>query len=260
MEREHPGLPVPPPHGIGIRAGAGGDYGNAPTTSPVSFGAALNRLLQQGVNNPQATLQLQEQLIKAGYLNPDDTSFVPGHVSAGDATTYAYANLLQDAVTTKTSYSHILHSRIDDPRNTTGQRFWQLFQKQQATAATGGVTTKTYTSTATDFTSAPDAAAIAQSQYEDLLGRRPSPEEAQAFYGALHAYEAAHPSRTTATTQYDPTTGQSTVRDSTTEDGITASGAAQLAQNDALTHHGKEVAMTQGDLITQLLASMLGGG
>lgn len=253
----HPAQILEPPNSHGLEMGITPHMEIPGTGSEVTLQQGLLNLMLLGQSDQQGLSKVQQQLIKAGYLNPSDTTFIPGSVSSGDATYYAYAKLLNDAVITGKSYNKILQQRINSPKNTTGQKWWETYQEKVGLKPI----TKQSTTVEAQLTDAPDAKAVAQNEFQNLLGRNVNDQEAQAFQGALNAYEQAHPTVRSSSATYDPQLGgQVTNSNSTVSGGINQSGADQIAQSDILQNHGAEYAQAQGDQLYQLFSSMLAGG
>lgn len=249
-----------PQPAFGNRSTTGGDLGgpgSAPPGKTMTLQEAMDRLIVMGSQDQGWTQDLQARLMKAGFLNPRSTGFTPGAIASGDATYSAYLRLLATAIQSGRSVYDILKTRINSPDNTTGQQYFREFQ-----ALSGQVpTTTTNTSTSTDLTSAPDARAVAQSEYESLLGRNVTDREAAAFHAALNAYEQANPSVTTSTTTTDPSNPGHTqdTSSSTNQGGVGQGGAAELADSQIIQNHGKEYVQSQADQIYDLFASLIGG-
>lgn len=223
----------------------------APPMSPsTSLEGALQGLIALSTSDPNAIKQVQESLIKAGYLSPNSQGFTPGAVSVDDPTYSAYAALLNDAVVSGTGFNKILAERTKEGA---GKGVWAQYSKLQA-----GQSVTTKTSSETDLTSAPDAAAIANSESEDLLGQRVSTANAQQYQGELNAYEQANPTNETTTESQNPASG-ATSENTTESGGISASGAENMAQNDIIANQGKTYAQAQGAQIYNLFASLIGG-
>ena len=136
--------------------------------------AAYEKLVfAQIANDPNKIKALQQQLKDAGY-NVSVTGLLDAQTDA------AYTNLLQDVSVANQSGTVITPE--------------QYLAKKTGSGGVGGGTT---TQTSTDFTSATDARAAAIQAFTAALGKRPDQKQLDAFYSALHAYEAANPSVTT---------------------------------------------------------------
>lgn len=137
-------------------------------------------VFSQVAGDPEAIKHLQQQLKDAGYQVS-----VTGLLDA--QTNLAYEALLQDV----------------SIANEAGQVITpdEYLQQKSSTATSGGGGTTTQTSTS--FTSATDARAAAIQAFESALGKRPSQKQLDAFYSALHAYEAANPTVTSQTQHGD---------------------------------------------------------
>lgn len=257
-----PGLGTPPQTGmVGVRRAGDGmawqpPEGDISAGEPPSMSAALLKLLNQGTKNPTAVKTIQERLIKAGYLNPSDSTMSLGTVSYGDATYSAYARALEEAVITTKPLPSILAA---GEKGTTGEAYWKAYKKQFNAAGQAQPTTRTTTDTSVNLTSAPDAQATAASEYEDLIGRAPTQAESAAYYAGLNAAEQANPSTNTTTTTYGAG-GNARTESSVNSGGIGAGGADQIAQADIIQNHGKQYAQSQGDQIYNLFSSLISGG
>ena len=229
--------------------GRGGDVMRVSTTGghTVTVAHALDTLLRH--DSSSKILDVQEQLIKAGFLNPSSSYFTAGAVDSSDETYSAYARALVAAVDAHKNLRDVLNERINDPANTTGKDFWSKYQASQNAAASGG--TKQVTQTDTTVTNGQDARATAQSVYQSMPGRNVTNKEAQAFQGALDAYEQSHPRTSTETTS-----GGGASRSIETSGG---SNPSQLAEQQVIGQHGEEYAQTQADQVTQIFAHMLSG-
>ena len=122
----------------------------------------------------------------------------------------------------------------NDPSATFDSMLNHTISVQQQLA--GSTMNKTTTTTHTNFTSALDAQAIAQSTLTNILGRDPTPQETSKFATLLHSAQAANPTRTTRTTgsTIDPATGGAVVTNETTSGGLDQNAATLLAQQQAV--------------------------
>jgi len=222
----------------------------------VGHGPSLGQALQQFLEaKPDQVLALQKRLIKAGYLDPQSSSFVAGQVDDSDTTYAAYAQAMNDAITKNEDFNKLLNSRGNDPKNTLGQKFWAAFRAQMKDAGNGGATTSTETDTSVNYSDPTQARAAAQSQYESLLGRQLNDQEAQAFQGFLHNYQSANPNVTTTTDVSNSAANTNNVS-SVSSGGV--SDPEQVAQAYIMQHDAPEYAQTQGEQIYQLFANLVG--
>lgn len=118
---------------------------------------------------------------------------------------------------------------------------------------------KTTTQTNVNLTDPATARAIATKVFQDLLGRDPGQGEIGAYAQALSQSEAANPSQTTTTTQYDATTGQATDQSSVTTGGMTADGQQLLAE-DAIKKKAEYGATQAATTYMNALQAAVGGG
>lgn len=225
--------------------------------TPTSMRDGLYNLLVLGQTDSNGTRSLQEQMIRAGYLNPDPRrgNFAPGSVASGDSTYNAYAKLLNDAIVTGQSIFDILAHRQSDKQNSTGQRYWNTYLGVTGQKATS----KSYTSSNVNLSSAGDAYAVATNEYQRLLGRDPNKKEVAALHAALNAYEKAHPTVSSHTVVSDPTAGTYD-RGGTTSGGVSAGDREMVADSRISQTAGKELGQVQSDRLVQVFEQMLGGG
>lgn len=226
----------------------------------VSMSDALKNFLILGATDSNGTRSLQEQLIQAGYLNPDPKrgNFSPGQVASGDSSYNAYAKLVNDAIVTGQSIDSLLNKRINDPKNTTGQRYWKTYA-----ALTGSQPMeKTYTSTATQYSTTGDAYSLAQDEYQKYLGRDANAHEVGALHAALNAYEKAHPTQTTKDVSYDPSMGYGGLNEKNVvqSGGSNAGDSRMVADNQIQGQDAKELGQVQSDRLVQVFEQMLGNG
>lgn len=236
----------------------GGAQGHAPADKPVSMVDALQHLLELGQTDANGTQALQEDLIRAGYLNPSTRygQFTPGSVGSGDSTYNAYAKLLNDAVVTGNSIYDILNHRISDPKNTTGQKNFAVYQSLTGQKPIE----KTVNSTVTSLSTVGDAYKAAQDTYEQLLGRDPNKKEVAALHAALNAYEQAHPQHVSKDVTYDPSMGVGGYQEKnvTSSGGVSAGDTSMVAQHQVASQDSAELGQVQTDRLVQVFESMLG--
>jgi len=115
----------------------------------------------------------------------------------------------------------------------------------------------TQTSTSYDMSTREDAHAIFLQAAQSLLGRDPTKSEISAFQKALNAYEKAHPTVTTQTTNYmgDTVTGQT----STTKGGV-KEGARQLMAVEVVKRDPEYGAYQAATTYFDAMMQMIGGG
>lgn len=221
---------------------------------PRTLGSELDHLLHE--KDPKEILSIQRELIKAGYLNPHDShGFIAGSVSSSDATYYAYAQAMTDAIQKGENYNKLISGLAKNPHNTLGQGYWSTFQQDQQMAKNGGASTVTSTDVSNTLTDATDARAVAQNVYQAELGRNINDHEAMAFTHALDAFEQANPNVTTSTQNYNAA-GQGTGSNSQTVGGVNPD---QFAQSYLMQNEPREYSKTQGEQIYNLFANLIGG-
>jgi hypothetical protein len=170
--------------GLAGNTGLNAPAGAVRLTDPAAYEKAL---FTQIADDPEQIKQLQQQLKDAGY-----SVSVTGLLDA--QTDQAYTALLTDiAVATQSG-------QVITPEQ-------YLAQKIAANGGPGGGANTTESSTS--FTAPTDARAAAIQAFTSALGRRPTQHQLDAFYQALHAYEAANPtvtSQSKAGSDYSTTT------------------------------------------------------
>lgn len=217
---------------------------------------ALLFTLQQTQNDQQGTMVLQQQLIRAGYLNPKDRTFNYGTMTQTDATYSALAHVFNDAAVTGTDYRDILGEKSADPNNKLGLTYWEKFQQLTGQAPIN----KTIHSKTTQLSTVGDAYALAKSEYESQLGRRANTAEVNALHAALNAYEQAHPAETTKDVTIDPSLGYGGYQEKNvkTTGGVTSGDQQMIADQQIAQQHGKELSQTQGTEVYNLFAKLIG--
>lgn len=158
-----------------------------------TLGQMQSDLYSLGVSDTDSLAALQTQLIKAGLLDPRARQFSLGSVSVGDPTDAAYTRLLSEAIKTGGDFNVLLDSLASNPRNTRGQRNYDLLTQQQAAlAGAGTVTSSSYT-----LTDPNRARMLVSDAMSNHLGRKARPEEVQDFIQTLHSSEQANPAHQT---------------------------------------------------------------
>ncbi|AWN05112.1 hypothetical protein SEA_VORVOLAKOS_10 [Streptomyces phage Vorvolakos] len=136
---------------------------------------------------------------------------------------------------------------------------WDILSKdmQQREAYMNTPRSVTQTSTSYDMSTREDAHAIFLQAAQSLLGRDPTKSEIGAFQKALNAYEKAHPTVTTQTTNYmgDTVTGQT----STTKGGV-KEGARQLMAVEDVKQDPEYGAYQAATTYFDAMMQMIGGG
>jgi hypothetical protein len=135
---------------------------------------------------------------------------------------------------------------------------WDILAKdrEQREAYMNTPRSVTQTSTAYDMSTREDAHAIFLQSAQSLLGRDPTKAEITAFQKSLNAYERAHPTTTTTTTNYmgDTVTGQS----STTKGGVKDSARQLMAMEDVKAdpeYGAYQAATTYYDAMMEMIGS-----
>lgn len=131
--------------------------------------------------NEQQLRQLQEQLFKTGYI--------PQSAVTGRANVY-----------TSSGYQKFL-TDVADETVRSGPITPEDYMQQALAAANKNSTNPNapHSSTSTTIASPEDARSLALQTFQQLLGKRPSQKQMDAFYAALTTYEQANPSVTNTT-------------------------------------------------------------
>lgn len=137
---------------------------------------------------------------------------------------------------------------------------WDILSKD--IAARGGqpvskAGTRTETTSDTSLTSRIDSDAIFRSAAQSLLGRDPTAAENAKFQSLLNAQEQANPTTATISTTTDDQ-GNVIAQNRTSQGGVTAAGAAELARRQALQNPeagAYQAATTYFNAFRQALAS-----
>jgi hypothetical protein len=218
---------IPGSGGIGPTPGSSAsfalaDAGQTPTTGtggPTDYAKPLQTLsqLQDWLISlsPEQLQQQQEAMIAAGRLNPSHSNFTPGVVNQGDATWNAFNSVWTAAYRTQTDWQAIAQSGMGEQ---TGNKYWQLYQQQQAKANTP--ITSTDTSSSTMLTDPTTAQGVLYKAMQSELHRGPTADEIAQFTSMLQSTENANPNVTNSTSTRDPLTGITTRSGSNSKTGI----------------------------------------
>lgn len=189
-----PQTPLPnegvlPKSGFGPQASG---YVLSSATTPTTKGQDLQRLLIGSINDPDSTVELQQMLVRAGYLNPRARSFSSGQMSQGDATWYALERVMNDKITVGgdgTWHDLLMEKQAKGFRS----KNWQTYLRQYGPDGSGQAAQTSYSTSTTHLSNQMDTEGYLNESFQRHLGRNANKAEIMAFKSALNKYEQDNP-------------------------------------------------------------------
>ena len=225
--------------------------------NPKSKGDLLQQFMIASVNNVDATIELQKQLIQAGVLDPKKRSFVPGDIKYNDATFYALSGLMDKSYATGLDYHLILDRSVASGVGAKNFEYYvRKFGVDGTAAADGGV--KDIHTSSTTISTPLEIQSLLREKFQKFEGRDPTSGELAAFTSALQTAQGASPTVTNGT--YDPSMGRD--RSSITTGGMSSGAADAMAETYATTGANQADANTHSvhTYMNVLEQALKGGG
>ena len=232
-----------------------GGYDIKPTQSK---GDLLQQFMIASVNNVDATIELQKQLIQAGVLDPKKRSFVPGDIKYNDATFYALSGLMDKSYATGLDYHLILDRSV---ASGVGAKNFEYYVRKFGVDGNGPADgeLKQIHSSATTVSTPLDVQGLLRQKFQQYEGRDPSSGELAAFTSALQQAQRSSPTVTDGS--YDPALGYRGDRNSVTTGGLSAGAADAMAETYATTGANQKDANTHSiHTYANVLEQALKGG
>lgn len=220
----------------------------------LTFQQRLGQLLGLPQVDQQGFIDLQTQLVQAGFLDPRASSFHIGEVLPGDATYRAYEQAMSEAITSNRNLNDVIQGLVADTNNKTGQAYYNTLQSML------GQKPVTLTAVHTTVPGTADLQGDFRGKLQQLVGADPTQEQYSAFVSAAQAFARANPEL--VTTEYTMGPGGSLrfpqAKDISTVGGLGQQGMDQFAESYIAQHMGTQEATAGVNNLVAQFQQMLG--